>query len=296
TKKPAPLLLNISFITNGYMVDDPDIKPGQVWDKEGHRVAAPAPKAGFNKIDIGRFIDAGFGFATFCYTDVEADMPQGIKYGVLSLYLKNSDTAFAPDEWGSIAAWSWGMSRVMDYLETDPMVDKKRVAITGASRLGKTIVWTGARDTRFAVVIASISGEGGAALSRRNYGETIGHLTAPGRYYYQFAGNYKQYANDVSKLPFDSHCILALIAPRPLLLQTGNTDYWSDPKGEYMAALAARPVYQLYNKQGPTSEELPAAGDTSQLLHPLGYFMHEGGHAVLSADWGHFIEFMKKYL
>ncbi|HEY4149634.1 MAG TPA: hypothetical protein VGM41_11925 [Chitinophagaceae bacterium] len=295
-KKPSPLLLNISFIANSIAVDDPGVKPGMVWSKDGQRIPAPAPRIGFGKLNIGQFIAAGIGIATFCYTDVEPDMPTGIRYGIRSLYLKNGDTLPARDEWGAIAAWSWAMSRVMDYLETDPNVDAKRVAITGASRLGKTVMWTGARDTRFALVIASVSGEGGAALSRRNYGETIAHLVAPTRYPYQFAINYQQYGPDVNKLPVDAHMLIAMIAPRPLLLQTGSTDYWSDPKGEFEAALAARPVYKLFKKEGPPSDTMPQAGDTSLLLNPLGYFMHEGPHGVLPGDWTHFITFMKKYL
>ena len=112
-------------------------------------------------------------------------------------------------------------------------------------RVGKTVLWTAARDERFAGVIASASGEGGAALSRRNYGETIAHLTAPSRYRYQFAGNYASWANRVDEFPLDAHLLLALIAPRPVLLQTGTEDRWSDPVGEFEAAVAAEPVFEL---------------------------------------------------
>jgi hypothetical protein len=145
------------------------------------------------------------------------------------------------------------------------------------------------------MVIASISGEGGAALSRRNFGETIAHITAPSRYLYQFAANYHDYSNKVDQLPVDAHMLVSLIAPRPLLLQTGNTDFWSDPKGEYLSAQAAEPVYKLFGKAGPGAHEFPAPGDTA-LLNPLGYYMHEGGHAVLPADLDVFVTFIKKYL
>src|SRR5690606_1700231 len=181
------------------------------------------------------------------------------------------------------------------YFETDKDIDAKRIAVTGASRLGKTALWTGASDTRFAMVIASISGEGGAALSRRNYGETVKHITDSSRYQYQFARNYHGFSDRLSELPIDGHTLLSLIAPRPLLLQTGNTDYWSDPKGEFLAAVAAEPVYNIFGKKGPGVSELPAAGDTSAINH-FGYFMHEGGHTVLPEDWKVFISYMKKYL
>ncbi|MEZ4905455.1 MAG: hypothetical protein R2822_28665 [Spirosomataceae bacterium] len=166
----------------------------------------------------------------------------------------------------------------------------------GASRLGKTVLWAGVRDTRFKMVIASISGEGGAALSRRNYGETVQHITDPSRYLYQFAPKYHTYGNQLNNLPFDAHALVALMAPRPLLLQTGSTDYWSDPKGEFLSAIAATPVYQLFKKQGIKTTQMPMAGDTSLLMNPLGYYMHEGGHTVLPADWKLFITYMKKYL
>jgi hypothetical protein len=144
------------------------------------------------------------------------------------------------------------------------------------------------------MVIASCSGEGGAALSRRNYGETIAHLTAPTRYPYQFAANYAKWAEDPNKSPIDAHMLIALIAPRPLLLQTGNTDKWSDPKGEYLAALAAAPVYKLFNKSTPTSPEVPPVGQS--VMTTLGYHMHAGGHGTIPADWDVFLQFMKAHL
>jgi hypothetical protein len=193
---------------------------------------------------VERLIDAGFGVATFYYGDVDPDYANGFANGIRAHYLEPGQTERAPDEWGSIAAWAWGMSRVMDYFEHDSSVDAKRVAIHGVSRLGKTVMWAGAHDGRFALVIASCSGEGGAALSRRNYGETIAHLVAPGRFPYQFAINYQKYAQHVDDMPMDAHMLVALIAPRPLLLQTGSTDYWSDPKGEFLAAVNAGPVYK----------------------------------------------------
>ena len=182
----------------------------------------------------------------------------------------------------------------MDYLETDKGVDAKRVAITGVSRLGKTVMWAGAHDTRFALVIASCSGEGGAALSRRNYGETIAHLVAPGRYPYQFSANYAKWGPDPDQSPVDAHMLVALIAPRPLLLQTGNTDRWSDPKGEFLAALAAGPVYRLFGKQGLDVEQLPAAGKA--VLHDMGYEMHDGGHGTVPSDLDVYIEFLKMHM
>jgi hypothetical protein len=291
--RPVPLLLNISFSPNSSTIPDPDLKPGEMWGRGMKRV--PAPKGrGIGGLNIGNLLARGFGVATFYYGDVDPDFPGGLKFGVRALFLKPGQTDAAPDEWGSISAWAWGLSRALDYLETDKGVDAKRVAITGVSRLGKTVVWAGGHDPRFAMVIASCSGEGGAALSRRNYGETIAHLTAPSRYPYQFCANYAKYAAQVSQFPLDAHMLLALIAPRPVLLQTGNTDNWSDPKGEFLAAVAAEPVYRLLGRRGLATNAMPAAGQA--ILHDIGYYMHAGGHGTVPSDWDVYLKFMEMHL
>ena len=293
--KPAPLLLNISFSANCQVTDDPGVKVGNIWTREGKRIRADQPGR-FGKMNIEAFLDAGFGFATIYYGDIEPDFKNGVPYGIRSVYLKPGQATPGPDEWGAISAWAWGLSRAMDYFETDKQIDAKRVALQGTSRLGKTVLWAGVHDTRFKMVIASCSGEGGAALTRRNYGENIKHITDTSRYFYQFAPNYHSYADKVNDLPFDAHMLVALMAPRPLLLQTGDTDYWSDPKGEFLSAVAAAPVYRLFGEKGPAATDtLPAAGDTS-FMNKLGYYMHHGGHGTIPEDWPLYIDYMKKYL
>jgi hypothetical protein len=292
--KRSPLLLIANFSANSNAVDDPGVKPGFIWTKEGNKVPASQGRIS-GKINVDSFISQGIGIATVYYGDIEPDFKGGIKYGIRSLYLKPGMSEPAPDEWGAISAWAWGLSRAMDYFETDQQIDSKRVALQGASRLGKTVLWAGAHDPRFAMVIASVSGEGGAAISRRDYGENIKHMTDTSRYYYQFAPNWHGYASDFNASPVDAHMLVALIAPRPLLLQTGDTDYWSDPKGEFLSAVAAEPVYRLFNKKGPGTDVMPKAGDTS-MLNTLGYYMHAGGHGILPSDWPIFISYMKKYL
>jgi hypothetical protein len=205
--------------------------------------------------------------------------------------LAPGQTEPAADEWGAIAAWAWGISRLVDYLETEPAVDAKRIAITGCSRLGKTVMWAGARDTRIAMVIDSCSGEGGSALSRRNYGETIKHLVAPGRFPYQFCANYAKWADRVSEFPIDAHELVALIAPRPVLIQTGTKDIWSDPYGMFLAGVAAEPVYKLFGKEGLGTNQMPAAGEP--ILHTVGFLLHEGGHGMVDSDWDVFLRFME---
>lgn len=292
--KPSPLLLIINFSANCSAVNDPDVPCHEVWSREGKRVTAQH-SGPFGKINIDTFVSQGIGIATVYYGDIEPDFKTGLPYGIRGYYLKGEQTAPAGNEWGAISAWSWGLSRAMDYFETDKDIDAKRIALQGTSRLGKTVLWTGARDTRFKLVIASCSGEGGAALSRRNYGESINHMTDTSRYYYQFAPNRHKYANNPNGSPVDAHMLVALMAPRAVLLQTGDTDYWSDPKGEFLAAVAAAPVYQLFGEKGPGTDVMPAAGDQS-LLNPLGYYMHAGGHGTIPSDWAVYITYLKKYL
>ena len=292
-RKRVPLLLNLSFAANSSTVDDPGIKPGEVWSRDKKRV--PAPKGmTFGRLNVAPLLDHGIGVATAYYGDIDPDFAGGIPYGVRALYLKPGQKEPAPDEWGAIAAWAWGLSRALDYLETDKGVDAKRVGILGVSRLGKTVLWAGAHDPRFALVIASCSGEGGAALSRRQYGETVKHLVAPTRYPYQFAANYQKYGDHLDQLPVDAHLLIGLIAPRPVLLQTGDTDLWSDPKGEFLAASAAGPVYRLLGRQGLDTDQMPAAGQP--IMHTLGYYMHAGGHGTIPSDWDLFVKFMQLHL
>ncbi|HVU38292.1 MAG TPA: acetylxylan esterase [Opitutales bacterium] len=263
-----------------------------------HLVTAPPAAAGGGGAPIARLLAAGIGYATYAKDDVETDIEGKNDPNVniaRKLGLAPGQTAPAADEWGAIAAWAWSLSRVEDYLETDKEVDAKRVAITGGSRLGKTVLWAGVNDPRIAMVIACSSGEGGAALARRNYGETIAHLVALSRYPYQFAANYQKYAADPSQMPMDTHLLVAAMAPRPLLLHTGaNGDNWSDPKGEYLAAIAASPAYELLGKKGlARTADQPMA--TSEFVGgDLAFYLNNGGHASL--NWDVAIKFMQDHL
>jgi hypothetical protein len=294
SNKPVPVLLSIGFSAVSSAVEDPGLPVGEVWDPKTNTKISADKARSFGHLNVEPFLDAGIGVASFYYGDLDPDYPEGFSNGIRARYMRPGQTERAADDWGSIAAWAWGMSRVQDYFETDKQIDAKRVAIHGVSRLGKTVMWAGAHDQRFAAVIASCSGEGGAALSRRNYGETIAHLTAPSRYPYQFAPNYVMWAGFPDKAPVDANLLIALIAPRPLLLQTGDTDNWSDPKGEFLAAVAAGPVYKLLGKDGLDTDVWPAA--KQPILHDLGYFMHDGGHGMVPADWDVYLNFLKIHL
>lgn len=294
-KEPVPMYFTISFAPNQCMTNDPAIIPEEGWNPRTHVKMMPTRSyCFFGRVPVERLLDAGLGVATFYYGDVDPDYAEGFKDGIRAHYLHPGQTERAPGAWGSIAAWAWGMSRVEDYFETDPQIDAKRVAIQGVSRLGKTVMWAGAHDQRFAAVIASCSGEGGAALSRRDFGETIAHLTAPSRYPFQFAENYAKWGGFPDKAPMDANMLVALVAPRPLLLQTGSTNYWSDPKGEFLAEVAAGPVYKLLGKDPLDTDVWPAP--KTPILHDLAYYMHEGGHGMVPSDWDIYLQFLTMHL
>ncbi|GAC1420573.1 MAG: acetylxylan esterase [Acidobacteriaceae bacterium] len=299
-KGPVPIFFTINFSANQNAVDDPGITPQKIRDPETNELVTPTtPPHAFGRIPVEKFLATGIAVATFNYAELDPDSPTGFSQGIRAKYVaagqpSTNETRLA-DAWGTISAWAWGISRVVDYLETDPAIDAHRIALHGISRLGKTVTWAAAHDTRISALIASCGGEGGAALSHRDYGETIAHLTAPARYPYQFARNWAQYAGFPDKAPFDANELIALIAPRPVLLQTGSTDVWSDPKGEFLAEVAAGPVYKLLGKQNLGTSTWPAAG-TPIFTNGLNYYMHEGGHGMIPTDWDIYLQFLKANL
>lgn len=293
----VPILLNLSFSPNNMTISDPGVKPGRRWDPKTRTMMESPSMPGFAGFGmdatVKKYLKEGFGFATLCYTDITPDFQDDDELGLRGLY-HTPGTPRASDDWGSISAWAFGVSCLMDYFEKDPDVDAKRVALTGCSRLGKTTIWTGAVEPRIKVVMPSCSGEGGAAISRRVYGETVAHLTEPTRFPYQFCPKYAYWGDKLTQMPMDAHMLVALIAPRPLLLQTGSTDIWSDPLGEWLALIEGRKVYQLLGKDVPTGDEFPAADQP--IYTTLGYVMHEGGHGIQPQDWDYYLEFMKRHL
>ena len=292
-KGPVPVFLALHFNGNWAVVDDPGIRLYDLWNrKTRERVPTPgdAPRGTSKEWDIPLVLSRGYGVGTIHYGDIEPDFDAGagLPHGIRPLFWKPQQTEPGPDDWGAIGAWAWGLSRGLDYLLTDRQVDGKKVAAVGQSRLGKTVLWAGAHDPRFAMVIASCSGEGGAALSRRDYGENLDNMTT--RYLYQFGGQFRRYHKNWNALPVDAHMLLALMAPRPLLLNTGSEDRWSDPRGEFLAAQAAAPAYALFGKKAPTAADAQPPLDTP-MLRDLGFHEHTGRHAILASDWKVFVDF-----
>ena len=234
----------------------------------------------------------GWGYATVIYQDIQPDRIDTFNQGVIGATLAPGQQRPAADEWGAIGAWAWGVSRIIDYLETDASVNAKQVAVFGHSRLGKTALWASALDERIAAAYASCSGEMGAALARRDWGETVDDMTQ--NFPYWFAENFQKWAGRWNEMPVDAHMLIALSAPRPVFVTGGTADQWADPVGMFQAQVAAGPVYRLLGKKDLGVTSLPPL-DTPLTSGDLGWHYHTGGHSATPEDWKAFLVFLGKY-
>lgn len=233
-------------------------------------------------------IARGYGIAALQNAELAPDDARTFREGVMRLFEGTAQKQRAPDAWGAIAAWGWGASRALDYLETDARIDASRVAVVGHSRGGKAALWAGAEDDRFAMVVSNDSGEGGAALSRRDYGETIARLNAS--FPHWFAGNYVRFNDRAAALPVDQHLLLSLIAPRPLYVASADQDLWADPRGEFLALSHSSPVYALFDEKPISIEAMPPI-DTPFIVGRRAYHVRTGGHDLTVYDWQRFADF-----
>jgi hypothetical protein len=235
----------------------------------------------------------GWAYAELIATSVQADNGEGLTHGIIGL--ANKGQPRDPDDWGALRAWAWGASRALDYLETDRQVDATRVAVHGHSRYGKAALVAMAYDKRFATAFISSSGEAGAKLWRRNFGEQVGNIAGEGEYHWM-AGNFLKYAGPltVDDLPVDAHALIALCAPRPVFISAGNRgDEWVDPKGMFLAARYASPVYRLLGAQGLEQNDFPAI-ETALTKGDLAFRQHNSGHTP-APNWETFLTFADRY-
>ena len=246
-----------------------------------------------NNWPIGELLERGYAFVVVYQQDLVSHNEVSFNKGIHPLFYKEGQSFPLANEWGVISAVAWGAMKALDYLETDDRIDHNRVALMGHSKMGKAALWTGAQDERFALVISAQSGCAGAALWRRRSGETLEKMVT--RFPYWLSRNAWKFVNQEDDLPVDQHMLLALIAPRPVYVASATEDGWADPRGEYLSAYHASPVYELLGKRGLTSPASPEAG-VPMAEGEIGYHIREGGHSVELYDWRRFMDFADTHI
>ena len=230
-------------------------------------------------------IARGYGIASLQVGELAPDNAKQFTEGVIRLFEGETTGTRPADAGAALAAWSWGASRALDYFETDPQVDARRVAVVGHSRGGKAALWTGAEDERFALVVSNDSGEGGAALARRNFGETTARINTS--FPFWFNANFKRFNGRETEMPVDQHMLLALMAPRALYVASADQDLWADPRGEFLALAHSSPVYALFGEPAIAADAMPPI-DTPLIVGRRGYHVRTGGHNLTPYDWAQF--------
>ena len=292
SERPAPVFLGMNFGGNHSTTKDPTVALSPNWlpkrypGVKNNRATEAARGSKASRWPVELVIHRGYGMATVYCGDLDPDFHDGWTNGAHAVTGKPG-----AGEWGSISTWAWGLSRALDVFEEMEAVNHNQVAVLGHSRLGKTAMWAGARDERFALVISNNSGCGGAALSKRRFGETVKRINTS--FPHWFCENFKQYNDNEEALPFDQHMLAALVAPRPFYAASATGDRWADPRGEFLSCLYAGPVYGLFGKKGLSSSEMPKPG---RAMHSdVGYHLREGKHDITAEDWRHYLDFADRH-
>lgn len=299
-EQPVPCFLGLNFHGNHSVDDSEDLHIPTSWVRNDtdrgnidHRATEKSRGKSSSRWPAKMITDRGYGLATIYYGDIDPDFDDGFRNGIHAMTeADQEDDTRASDAGGSISAWAWGLSRGLDVLETDPFVDGDRVAVFGHSRLGKTSLWAGATDPRFAMVISNNSGCGGAALSRRRFGETVERINTS--FPHWFCLKHRDYNNNEDALPVDHHMLMALVAPRPVYVASAVEDQWADPRGEMLSLYHAGPVFKLFGKEGLPSDQLPPINEP---IHTdVGYHIRSGKHDVTDFDWTQYMNFADQHL
>lgn len=295
-KKSAPVFLGVNFMGNHAVLNDPKIPLSTNWMPPRYagvvnNAATEASRGtGTSRWPIESVIDRGYAVATFYHGDIDPDKPD-FSDGIHPHYYKPGQTAPAQHEWGTIAAWAWGLQRAVDYLITDPDIDKTKIAVMGHSRNGKTALLAGAMDERIGLVISNQSGCGGAAVSRRRVGETVRDINK--NFPHWFNDEFKKFGDNEDRLPIDQHMLIALVAPRPVLVCSAQADQWADPQGEFAALKGAESVYKLFGTEGLKAMSQPPVN--TLIDSTLGYHIRPGKHGIGIKDWTVFMDYADKH-
>jgi len=296
----VPLFVGYNFYGNHTINPDPEIWLASSWIRDNsvvdiHDNRANELSRGFrsNRWPVNYILSKGYGIANLYYGDIDPDFDDEFQNGIHPLFYKEGQNKPKPDEWGSIGAWAYGLIQAMNYFEQDKDIDHSKVAVIGHSRLGKTSLWAGALDQRFRMVISNESGCGGAALSMRRIGETVGRINTA--FPHWFSDNFIKYNENEDALPVDQHMLIALMAPRPVYIASAKGDAWADPKGEFLSGSYASPVYKLYGLQGLDEKDMPPLNSPLLDGH-IGYHIRSGEHDLTYYDWEQFLNFADKFL
>lgn len=296
---PVPAFVGLNFYGNHTISPESDIRMTMSWVRNNEKLGIDNHTAHMgtrgtssHRWPVEMILKRGYAIATMYYGDIDPDFDDGFQNGIHPLFYRDGQTYPDPGEWGSIGAWSWALSRILDYMKVDENIDGSRVAVMGHSRLGKTSLWAGAQDKRFALVISNDSGCGGAALSRRQFGETVRRINVS--FPHWFCDNFIQYNDREDELPFDQHMLIALIAPRPVYVASAEEDLWADPRGEYLSARHAAPVYKLYGLDALESDTMPQVG--KPVMTTVGYHIRSGVHNVTDFDWSSYLDFADMHM
>lgn len=297
---PVPVFLGLNFYGNHTIHPSEHISITESWARnneafmvENNQLDERSRGIRASRWPVEYILGQGYGLAVIYYGDLDPDYDDGFQNGLHPLFYQKGQTKPAEEEWGSIGIWAWGFSRALDYLKSDQNVDGENVIVFGHSRLGKTSLWAGAQDERFAGVISNNSGCGGAALSKRKFGETVGVIN--NAFPHWFNDYFNRFNNNEEELAFDQHMLISLMAPRPVYIASAVEDRWADPYGEYLSGLYAGPVYELYDKNTYTSEKSPDLNQ-SRMTEGVSYHIRNGKHDVTLYDWEQYILWADKYV